>query len=209
MLKKISNIVNTRECYNFLNKTVPVLLKEKNNLFLHNKKRLEFHEPSMKTFEGKFSCGATSYLLHYYLRKNNINTKLGLKKKGYGKYLEDHSFLYLDDLIIDPTFRQFYNPNIRGDSYYYDFLYELPFVFVGNIFDFEDIENELNKIYFEEISINSLINDKMYFYRDFKDISHKLDCHHVVSNQDYSISKGEMFYNLHRFINYRLKIESL
>ena len=38
MLKKISNIVNTRECYNFLNKTVPVLLKEKNNLFLHNKK---------------------------------------------------------------------------------------------------------------------------------------------------------------------------
>ena len=57
--------------YKFLNELLPILFNKNNNLFMHNKKRLEYLNPSENTFEGKMICGGSSYLLNYYLKKRN------------------------------------------------------------------------------------------------------------------------------------------
>lgn len=200
MINKISNIVNSHKCYNFLCKTVPIVYEESNDLFLHNKKRMEFYNRSQNTFEGYMSCGGTTYLLHYYLLKNNINTKLGLKSFGYGKYLEDHCFLYSDNIIIDPTYRQIFRQNVNGDSFYKNYLYNLPFIFVGTYDDLDIIYNDLDKFYYKEFN-NPLEDNKLYFWKNFKDNSKKLDCPLVVDDIDYAISKGSIYYNLYNFFN--------
>jgi hypothetical protein len=200
MLKNISKIVNTKDCYNFLSKTIPILYEEYDDTFLHNDRRLELHKKSRYTFEGYMSCGGTTYMLHYYLKKFNIDTNLGLKSFGYGKYLEDHCFLYKDDLIIDPTYRQIFRINANGNSYYQYYLYNLPFIFVGNIDDLIFLNNDLIKNYYVEFN-KTFDDDKLYFWKDYSDNSSKLDCHLVANDINYAINKGEIYYNLHNILN--------
>lgn len=212
MIRKIRNIVNSKDCYNFLNNFTPVLFDEKNSDFLHHKGRLDYYnEKSEKTFEGYKSCGGVTYILDYYLKRKGIKTKMGIKKIGYGKYLEDHCFLYYDNFIIDPTYRQLFRINLSPNSLYYDNLYSKPLVFVGKFDDLENLLIEQNFLYYGEGFNKSLeYDDILYFWKDFNDVTERLDCHHVVNNHDYAIRKGEMFFNLNRkilYYNLRNKVE--
>jgi hypothetical protein len=208
MIRKIRNIVNSKDCYNFLNNFTPILFDEKNSNFLHHKGRLDYYKKkSKKTFEGHKSCGGVSYILDYYLKRKGIKTKMGIKKIGYGKYLEDHCFLYYDNFIIDPTYRQLFRINLSPNSSYYHNLYSKPLVFVGQFDDLENLLIEQNFLYYGEGFNNSLeYEDTLYFWNDFEDVTEKLDSHLVVNNHDYAIKKGEMFFNLNRKIfHYNLK----
>jgi len=203
MIYKIMNLVNNPKCYNYLNLTIPILYEKNDNLFYHNKKRLEHYNPSSKTFEGLMCCGGTSYLLSYYLKQNNINTKLVKSSFGYGKYLEDHCFLlYNDNIIIDPTFKQFFTTDYdnNGNNNYYNYLYcNLPFVFVGNYDTFNILHNNLRDLYFHKF--NRTLDSKLFFWKAYKDISYKLDLHDVVNNKEYAKNKGKMFEGLYIYLN--------
>ena len=169
MIRKIRSIVNSKDCYNFLNKFTPILFDKTNSDFLHHKGRLEYYEDkSEKTFEGHKACGGVTYILDCYLKRKGIKTKMGIKKIGYGKYLDSK-----------------------------------PLVFVGNFDDLENLFTEQNYLYLGEGSNKSLeYDDTLYFWEDFKDVTERLDSHHVLNNHDYAIRKGEMFFNLNRKILY-------
>ena len=55
MKKVIRNLVNNQDCYNYLIKYLPLLLDIKPK-DLHNKQLIINYKPSIKTFEGKYSC---------------------------------------------------------------------------------------------------------------------------------------------------------
>ena len=208
MIRKIRSIVNSKDCYNFLNNFTPILFDKINSDFLHNKGRLDYYKKkSEKTFEGHKSCGGVSYILDYYLKRKGIKTKMGIKKIGYGKYLEDHCFLYYDNFIIDPTYRQLFRINLAPNSFYYDNLYNKPLVFVGKFDDLESLYVEQNYLYLGEGANKSLeYEDILYFWEDFKDVTERLDSHNVINNHHYAIRKGEMFFNLNRkLLHYNLK----
>lgn len=202
MIYRIINLVNSSKCYNYLNSTVPILF-ERNNNFHHNKKRLEYFNPSIKTFEGLMCCGGTSYLLNYYLNQNDIRTKLVKSSFGYGKYLEDHCFLLYDDkIIIDPTYKQFFTSGYEGEGNdsYYNYLYSnLPFIFVGNFEDITNIQNNLRFLYFEKYKQS--IDSKLFFWKAYKDFSYKLDLDEVVKDKKYAKDKGKMFEDLYIYLN--------
>ena len=67
MIRNINQLVNNRKCYNHLIKYVPLLTNNNKIHQLHRYKGIYYKEISMKTFEGKFACGATSFLLRYAL----------------------------------------------------------------------------------------------------------------------------------------------
>ena len=84
--------------HTFLCRSVPILLHRRSSEFLHR----GFVSP--QNFEGTLACGASCYMLHYYLRAEfGIETKMMLKRIGR----EDHCYLQNDMVIFDPTYRQF------------------------------------------------------------------------------------------------------
>lgn len=102
MINKLDKLVNNKVCYNHLIKYLPLL----SNIKIEN---LHFsNNISMNTFEGKLACGASSYLLYFYIKKfYDIKLQFKLSTFGYGKYKEDHMFLTFENYIIDPTYKQF------------------------------------------------------------------------------------------------------
>ena len=123
-MSKIRKIV--KNSYYFLNQTIPVLQGSSSCYFLHNKQRISVLKiPSQKTFDGYMNCGAACLLLNYYLNSCNIPTKIMKSKIGYGKYLEDHCFLVMEDsTIIDPTYRQMFLTYSKPDDTYMKYLFE-------------------------------------------------------------------------------------
>ena len=203
-LNKIKNIINNS--FNILNNQLLILQEMKNINFLHNSKRLKFNKPSEQTYEGYMTCGGACYILHFLLKINNIDTKMIYNSTGYGKYLKDHCILlYNDNIIIDPTYRQFFIPNeinINGnDDYHYKLFEYYDYVFIGNYQMFLDMYDSLNKLH--NIKYNSKIDNNDYFdfkYWDFKngiDITNKCDLLEVYNNKKYAISKGKIFIDLH------------
>ena len=185
------------QSYKYLINTVPIILGEKNNIFLHKKHLSKNIIYNNNTFEGKLACGACSYLLHYYLKHYNIDTKIMKKKNGYGKYVEDHCYLLHNNIIIDPTYRQFFTDYITDENVYSNLLFNtLPFVFVGNITTLNSTYNTLNSTYNTlnnlhintyNIELETKIDD---FWINFC-YSNVLDIDNVIDNRDYTKNKGK------------------
>ena len=96
--------------HTFLCRSVPILLHRRSSEFLHR----GFISP--KNFEGSLACGASCYMLHYYLKVEfGIETKMMLKRIAS----EDHCYLQNDMVIFDPTYRQFLQQSKWLSSFIY------------------------------------------------------------------------------------------
>jgi len=180
------------QSYQFINKYVPILLYEKNNHFLHNQQQVKRNgKMSHNTFEGKLSCGASCFLLQYFLKQRNIHTELYYSKRGHGKYIEDHCFLLYNDYIIDPTYRQFFSEN---SDKYSDYLFnQLPFVFIGK---YSQLENIYNKLY----KIDNNIDNNLNFWKDSKILNREFYLEDILNDFDFAKSKGTCFETLYNNI---------
>ena len=120
--------------------------KLKNDLSFHNYYRIQKIKKGPKTYCGQLNCGITTFILGNILKKY-IPIKMYLYEFSYGKYKEDHVFLKYNDIIIDPTYRQFFTDNRNsGLSLYNNYLYEdIPPFFVGSYRDLEYMFNILKK----------------------------------------------------------------
>lgn len=108
--------------HTFLCRSVPILLHRRSSEFLHR----GFVSP--KNFEGSLACGASCYMLHYYLELEfGIESKMMHKRIGR----KDHCYLQNGMVIFDPTYRQFlprskwlssfiYTGNVKGLETYVD-----------------------------------------------------------------------------------------
>ena len=152
--------ITVNKGYHFLNDLLPILFYEVENTFLHNKSQVEIQGiKSRNTFEGTLACGASCYLMKYFLERHSLSTKTMYSKRGYGKYLEDHCFLVKDDYIIDPTYRQMFSrQSLETDTYLFQ---ELPWAFVGKYHELESISNKID---------HTFSDDNMYFWRHFDEI---------------------------------------
>ena len=79
----------------------------------HNYFRLKTLPKGETTYCGEFKCGVTCFILGNLLKQDGLDVKMYLYQEGYGKYKEDHVFLKYNNLIIDPTYRQFFTNNIN------------------------------------------------------------------------------------------------
>ena len=168
MFSSLNKLVNNQKCYEYLIKFAPTLIQNVESL--HNKNRLKLYPPSMRTFEGYCSCGAISFLLYHYIRKEyqDVPIKFLLSSYGYGKYLEDHLYLQVDKYLVDPTYRQFV-VSYDETGKYLDFVFdECPFIFVGKDIKylFKDCQDK-----HLEITSRNLRNDNLIFWENSKDVT--------------------------------------
>jgi hypothetical protein len=192
MNKNILKIINNS--YRFINRAVPILEMKKYNSFLHNNEIVKnLGNKSRRTFEGKYYCGSSCYILDYYLKCYGVKTKMILTENGYGKYKNDHCYLlYNDKYIIDPTYRQIFNVDNKYNKYKKHLFVKSPFVFVGTYKRLEKFFIKSNSIY--ENHYNSELDDELLnnWFSKKKDISYKLDSYKLL-DINYTMNKGDNF----------------
>lgn len=152
----------------------------KNDLMFHNQLRISDTKKGINTYIGKGYCGLMCFMLGNILRNNNIPIKMYISEKKYGKYVVDHVFLKFDNIIIDPTYRQFLTDNRKlGHSKYNNYLYNtLPPFYVGNYDQLYTLKKkliQLNKSEFEICHINEDILDNWKEMREITEILDKFD----------------------------------
>ena len=186
---KNENVLN--QIYNHLCKYVPILLNEKNSNFLHSKTITNVN--NIDTFEGKLSCGGCCYVLSNFLKELNINTECMISKIYNGEYLEDHMYLMHNNIIIDPTYRQFFNSNENNE--YTKYLYkDNSFLFVGTMNDLKIYCNSLINKYnkYHKFSLDNSILD---YWHNSNNVSKLMDMDLVINKLEYAIKKDSLFNN--------------
>ena len=114
-------------------------------------------EKNSLTYEGYLLCGAMSHILYDMQCQPSTKYVYG---KGRGRSYEDHMFLRMGDIIIDPTYRQMFRSyHGKGNEEFFKLLYEVhPPFFVGRIEDVELLYKSLNdqhiKNFGEELESN-------------------------------------------------------
>jgi len=152
-----------------------VIQSFKSDISFHNQCRLETIPKGKNTYCGRMKCGITSLVLGKQLKKC-MDIQMFKYQFGYGKYIEDHVFLKSGELIIDPTYRQFFTDNRNGLSVserknsglseYNNFLYTLPPFFVGTRGDLVDLYHQLKKMNYIEFGYSTISNDLLENWRE-------------------------------------------
>lgn len=172
-MKRLSKIVNNQ--YNFITKNIIKLNNLSNDDILHNSYRIKYMNKNKNTYTGNTCCGAACFILGKILIKQQIPVKMYLYKFGYSEYYQDHVHLRYEGIIIDPTYKQFFNINAgKGISKYDNYLYNnLPPFFVGTHRDLVKLYKKLDRKSMEEFD-NNLDSDLLDFWKCQKDITNLL-----------------------------------
>lgn len=184
-MQNLKLIVNSN--FNNVIKLSCLINNYKNDFNFHNYHRLQSGiSKGIKTYNGSYNCGVTSYVLGNLLKKEGIKVKMYLQYTGYGKYKEDHVFLKYNNIIIDTTYKQFFTNNIsNGTTNYHHYLYEiLPPFFVGTIDELKQLylileTKSLNQ--FEYQPFDETILEK---WQEKKDITTKLNQTNKIYNKE-------------------------
>ena len=158
-----------------------------------------------KSFVGTRNCGSACFIMKYLLESKgyDVNVIKNSRRTEYG--LEDHVFLYVNNNIFDPTYRQFMIDKRRKYymcGYKHNLFYKIsPFLI-----------NEKDKIHHQ---INNLlkINKKVYGSRfaelddimvnwEFQeDVTEKFNLHEYVNNKDLLKEKPDYYGYLTDYLN--------
>ena len=139
-------------------------------------KRKKISNNLERYFEGTYKCGLASYILGYYYKDYNV--KIMKSTIGYGKYYEDHCYLQINDIIIDPTIRQFLNDyRDDGNSMYLRYIYEKQHpIFIGTkdeLYKYLYNLNKINEYTFGKSILN--VNDLKLYWKGNVDYTYKLN----------------------------------
>lgn len=179
----LSRIVNYH--FNKVIKCAKLVDNLKNDNNFHNSLRLKYIPKGQGTYCGDLCCGVTTFVLGNLLKKH-MPIKMFITEKGYGKYKKDHVFLKTNDLIIDPTYRQFFNDDRNSAvSNYNSYLYNsLPPFFVGNQKELDLLINDLKFRNSLEFSINVVNDNVKTNWNTNKEITEKLNNYDKIYNKD-------------------------
>lgn len=182
----MNNRLKNISYFNKFTKKICRLQKMDTDNFLHSKKRLKHEPKSHKTFIGYNNCGATCYILFKYFKNKNFNIRVIKNTIVYQNILHDHVVLKYDNLIIDPTYRQFLTPNYDNDAInnedngidiYHNYLFDNPMIYIQDkkyIRDFLDDMNEKhNEVYSTDLDKNQYYLAKNLINIDGEDITDK------------------------------------
>ena len=158
-----------------------------------------------KSFVGTKNCGSACFIMKYLLENEgyDVNVIKNSRRTEYG--LEDHVFLYVDNNIFDPTYRQFMIDNRKRDivcGYKYHLFSELsPFLINDEDKIHYQLENSLdvNKFVYREPF--TTLDELLINWEFQEDVTEKFDLHKYVNNKDLLLEKPEYYTYLVNFIN--------
>lgn len=156
LIKKI------RDSFPIIQKCLPLI----DNTYVNNFTMIKYNPIGEKTFEGNSKCGATSFILGLYLQHHGYPIKFHYYKEGYRHDIKDHIHIRIDDMIIDPTWRQFFSTYSKEKNDYLHHIYnDLGYCFVGKEKELENLYNELQKKHYKDFD-HYLESDLLRFWKE-------------------------------------------
>jgi len=111
---------------------------------------------SKQSWFGYKCCGESCYIIQKELIKQGYEAKVFLNYKKY----EDHCFIMINDILIDPTYKQFLSDHrMEVNCAYRKYLFNLPPFFIGT-------KEMLNDYLLNIIEINKHIYGVTFFNID-------------------------------------------
>ena len=152
--------------------------KVSNDTFLmFHPKRLEKYSES-KCYDGYLNCGPMCLAVHKLLKDNNIESRVFKARSGLNDFSTDHVFIYSNQKLIDPTYKQFLRDTRGEDDTYQKFIYEdLDKFFIGEISNLTTIYQNaklVNQITYKDYNLVDL-EDLNYYWINPIDVTHKFD----------------------------------
>ena len=145
----LKNIVRTS--YPVIKATIPY----NTNKYTHNSTLLNYYSPGERTFEGKYKCASTSMVLGIYLQNKGYPIKYHYFKEDKTGGIKDHLYIRCDDVIIDPTYRQFFTSHSNYNNNYLKYLYcGQPYCFYGTNNEFKNYYSDLQSRHYQEYNYN-------------------------------------------------------
>ena len=159
-----------------------------------------------KSFVGTKNCGSACFIMKYLLENKgyDVNVIKNSRRTEYG--LEDHVFLYVDNNIFDPTYRQFMIDR-RGRrspvlcKYNFHLFTQLsPFLIneKGKIVYQLDNLLKINKKVYGSAFIE--LDELMENWEFQEDVTDTFDLHKYVDNKDLLLKKPDYYTYLINFI---------
>ena len=155
-------IKRIRCSFPIIQKCLPLI----DNSYVNNFTMVKYNPIGEKTFEGKKKCGATSFILGLYLQHHGYPVTFHYYKEGYRHDVEDHIHIRVDDMIIDPTWRQFFSTYSKTKNDYLHYIYNnMDYCFVGKDDELENLYNELQKKHYKDFD-HYLERDLLKFWKE-------------------------------------------
>ena len=137
-------LLNTivRDSFPIISRAIPF----NQNRYTHNRTMLKKNAAGERTFEGKYKCGSTSYVLGQYLKNKGFPITYHYYREGYVGAINDHLYIRCEDTIIDPTYRQFFTSYSKNANNYLKYLYDdKPYCFNGTSQELIYLYNDLQE----------------------------------------------------------------
>lgn len=156
-------------------------------------------------YEDKFAyiggmlCGEACFISKYLLEKEGYKVEVWRNSQGYGDYLQDHCFLWVDNsIIVDPTIKQFWQDDrvVSYDCQYNtNIQYNFPPFYIGS---HEDLLVQLDQISnINKDVFGSTDMDKNWkWWRFYQNISHKFDLKRCIEDPEYLKTKPSYYQNV-------------
>ena len=190
--------------YKHFDESMRIFTRAEYNL-IHNefmRKKIGYNKQS---YVGTRNCGSACFIMKYLLEKNNYDVQVikNSRRTEYG--LEDHVFLYVDNHIFDPTYRQFMIDKRRKDymcRYKHNLFNKIsPFL----INEKDKIHKQLNNL----LDINKHVyrkpfielDDLMVNWEFQEDVTEKFNLHEYVNNKDLLKEKPDYYGYLTEYLN--------
>ena len=151
MIRKINQILLSPKSFKKLSNKISKISYP--NPKLYDSIQVKKHGYSKQSWLGHKCCGESCYIIQKELIKYGYNAKVYL---NYRKY-EDHCFIMIDNIIIDPTLKQFLDDH-RMKEYceYRTYLFNLPPFFIGT-------KEMLNDYLLNIIEVNKNVYNLTFF----------------------------------------------
>jgi hypothetical protein len=158
-----------------------------------------------KSYVGTKNCGSACFIMKYLLEREGyyVNVIRNSRRTEYG--IEDHVFLYLDDNIFDPTYRQFMIDSRNKNSicgYKQHLFGELsPFIINEKDEIHYQLQNSLdvNKWVYKSPFIK--LDELMVNWEFQEDVTEKFNLHKYVNNKDLLKDKPDYYGYLTEYLN--------
>ena len=159
-----------------------------------------------KAFVGELLCGSSCFIMKYLLEDlghTNIKVICNSRRSEYG--IEDHVFLDINNIIVDPTYRQFL---VDGRSkalhcFYRDTLFnKIPSTMIN---DQKGVEKQLKNL----ININKsqyktpfVTYDEIKEYWTYEtDVTHRYNLHQYMEDETLLKNKPKNYVDLVSYLN--------
>ena len=158
-----------------------------------------------QSFVGNLQCGSSCFIMKYLLEKEGFDVKVikNSRRDEYG--IDDHVFLYLENHIFDPTYRQFMiDDRDKNNLCLYKFhLFCKISPFLINYPKKINIQLEnLLKINAATYGTAFTNVDELSQYWEFQtDVTHRYNLHEYVNNKDLLDTKPDYYKELVDFLN--------